>query len=176
MNEPMELATRATSKSRTTVDSKAITSSLAQDVEPGDASEDASASNMAQQADTDAQDMRRMGRSQQFNRTFRQASITSFVALATASWEIGLFVVSPALVNGGRAGLVWSLLWNWVGFLPIYLSMVCLRQVQRSLEDSEVCQADRILVCRPRWLVWRPLQVPSTIGFLSLHQKTVRSS
>ena len=67
--------------------------------------------------------MRRMGKEQQLVRHFRQLSITSFVALATASWEIGLFIISPALVDGGRAGLVWSCLWSWIGFAPIYLSM-----------------------------------------------------
>lgn len=133
----MELVTGVTTKSGTNVDSKAIASTFAKDAESGEGSEDASGSSMAQQTDTDALDMRRMGRSQQFNRTFRQASITSFVALATASWEIGLFVVSPALVNGGRAGLIWSLLWNWAGFLPIYLSMVCSRQAVRGFGNPE---------------------------------------
>lgn len=72
----------------------------------------------------DIRGMQRMGKEQQFERTFRQLSITSFVSLATASWEIGLFIISPALINGGRAGLVWSSLWCWIGFAPIYLSMV----------------------------------------------------
>lgn len=67
--------------------------------------------------------MRRMGKDQQLVRTFRQLSITSFVALATATWEIGLFVISPGLIDGGRAGLLWSCLWCWIGFAPIYLSM-----------------------------------------------------
>lgn len=65
-----------------------------------------------------------MGKEQQFSRNFRQLSLTAFVSLATASWEIGLFIISPALVDGGRAGLVWSSLWCWIGFAPIYLSMV----------------------------------------------------
>lgn len=64
-----------------------------------------------------------MGKDQQLVRTFRQLSITSFVALATATWEIGLFIISPALINGGRPGLVWSCLWCWFGFAPIILSM-----------------------------------------------------
>lgn len=67
--------------------------------------------------------MRRMGKDQQLVRAFRQLSITSFVALATATWEIGLFIISPALIDGGRAGLLWSALWCWIGFAPIYLSM-----------------------------------------------------
>lgn len=73
----------------------------------------------------DIKDMRRMGKKQVLNRTFRQTSITSFVCLATASWEVGLLIISPALIDGGRAGLVWNSLWCWIGFLPIYLSMVC---------------------------------------------------
>jgi hypothetical protein len=71
----------------------------------------------------DIRGMRRMGKEQQLVRTFRQLSLTSFVALATATWEIGLFIISPALINGGRAGLVWSVLWCWAGFAPIILSM-----------------------------------------------------
>jgi hypothetical protein len=72
----------------------------------------------------DIRGMQRMGKEQQFSRNFRQLSLTAFVSLATASWEIGLFIISPALVDGGRAGLVWSSLWCWIGFAPIYLSMV----------------------------------------------------
>lgn len=58
----------------------------------------------------DAADMRRMGKDQQLVRHFRQLSILSFLALANPAWEIGLFVFSPALQNGGRPMLVWSLL------------------------------------------------------------------
>lgn len=71
----------------------------------------------------DARGMRRMGKEQQLVRHFRQMSITSFVALATAAWELGLFLLSPGLINGGRAGLVWNTIWNFVAFGPVYLSM-----------------------------------------------------
>lgn len=71
----------------------------------------------------DAAGMKRMGKQQQLVRHFRFVSTVSFVALATAAWEIGLFVITPGLVDGGRAGLVWNVLWNIVGFGPIYLSM-----------------------------------------------------
>ena len=71
----------------------------------------------------DAAGMKRMGKDQQLVRHFRLLSITSFVALATAAWEIGLFLLSPGLYDGGRAGLVWNALWNFVGFGPVYLSM-----------------------------------------------------
>ena len=54
----------------------------------------------------DAAGRRRMGKDQQLVRRFHLLSITSFVALATAAWEIGLFILTPGLVDGGPAGLV----------------------------------------------------------------------
>lgn len=71
----------------------------------------------------DEADMRRMGKDQQLIRRFRFFSVTAFVAIATAAWEIGLFILTPGLVDGGRAGLVWNAVWNWIGFGPVYLSM-----------------------------------------------------
>lgn len=71
----------------------------------------------------DAAGMRRMGKDQQLIRQFRFISITAFVAIATAAWEIGLFILTPGLVDGGRAGLVYNALWNFVGFGPVYISM-----------------------------------------------------
>jgi choline transport protein len=71
----------------------------------------------------DVADMRRMGKGQQLIRRFRFFSVTAFVAIATAAWEIGLFLLTPGLVDGGRAGLVWNSLWNFIGFAPVYLSM-----------------------------------------------------
>ena len=71
----------------------------------------------------DAAGMKRMGKDQQLVRRFQQFSIISFVAIATAAWEIGLFVISPGLVDGGRSGLVYNTIWNFIGFGPVYLSM-----------------------------------------------------
>ena len=71
----------------------------------------------------DAANMRRMGRTQQLVRNFRVLSVASFVAIATAAWEIGLFEITPGLADGGRPNLLYSALWNWIGFGPIYLSM-----------------------------------------------------
>lgn len=67
--------------------------------------------------------MQRMGKTQELIRRFRQISMISFVAIATAAWEIGLFIISPGLINGGRSGLIYSSIWNFIGFGPIYLSM-----------------------------------------------------
>ena len=71
----------------------------------------------------DAANMARMGVDQQLMRHFRVLSMASFVAIATAAWEIGLFNLTPGLTNGGLPALVYSVLWNFIGFGPIYLSM-----------------------------------------------------
>lgn len=71
----------------------------------------------------DALNMRRMGRTQQLVRQFRLLSVASFVAIATAAWEIGIFTITPGLTDGGRPLLLYSVIWNFVGFGPIYLSM-----------------------------------------------------
>jgi hypothetical protein len=71
----------------------------------------------------DAANMRRMGREQELVRNFRLFSVASFAAVATSVWECAMFQISPALINGGRPGLIYSSIWNFIGFGPIYLSM-----------------------------------------------------
>jgi len=71
----------------------------------------------------DTRDMQRMGHKQQLVRHFRLLSTISFVAVATANWELAVFTLNQGLIDGGRAGLVWSYIWNFAGFLPIVASM-----------------------------------------------------
>lgn len=71
----------------------------------------------------DARAMERMGRKQELVRHFRTLSMVSFVALATSAWETNIFVFTQSLIDGGRPGAIYSLLWSFVGFVPIYLSM-----------------------------------------------------
>lgn len=71
----------------------------------------------------DSRDMRRLGRKQELVRNFRTISIVSFVALATSAWETNIFVFTQGLKDGGRPNVMYSLLWCFVGFIPIYLSM-----------------------------------------------------
>jgi choline transport protein len=71
----------------------------------------------------DQLNMKRMGKNQQLVRHFRVLSMASFVAIATAAWEIGLFNLTPGLTNGGSPSVVYSVLWNFIGFGPIYFSM-----------------------------------------------------
>lgn len=88
----------------------------------------------------DAQNMRRMGKDQQFIRRFRFMTVTSFTAIATAAWELGIFLISSGLVNGGRAGVIWSTLWSFVLFAPIYLSMA--EMVTAAPLQTRAVQAD----------------------------------
>ena len=67
----------------------------------------------------DLKNMRRMGKEQLLTRNFRVMSLAAFSAMCTAAWEIGLFLLTPGLINGGRAGLVWNLIWNFIGFGPV---------------------------------------------------------
>lgn len=71
----------------------------------------------------DAAAMKRMGKDQQLIRNFRTISVIAFTSIASASWEIGLFVLTPALVDGGVSGMCWSIVWSAVGWIPIYLSI-----------------------------------------------------
>lgn len=47
----------------------------------------------------------------------------SFVAMATSVWECGIFSMNQGLIDGGRAGLIWTTVVHSVGFIPIVVSM-----------------------------------------------------
>jgi len=124
--EEVEMVAHPAATTRTSTDIGVIREKLAAiaDVNSADSLEDQDETLKASKSTAgDAEGMRRMGKQQQLVRHFRLVSTMSFVALSTAVWEIGLFVITPGLVDGGRAGLVWNVLWNIVGFGPIYLSM-----------------------------------------------------
>ncbi|KAK5128831.1 hypothetical protein LTR85_000164 [Meristemomyces frigidus] len=71
----------------------------------------------------DAIDMRRMGKQQLLVRRFRQITIAAFIGTTTSAWEYAMFLVSPGLVDGGTAGLLYNVLWSFFGFGAIYLSL-----------------------------------------------------
>ncbi|KAF2761730.1 amino acid permease 2 [Pseudovirgaria hyperparasitica] len=71
----------------------------------------------------DLLDMKRMGKAQQLIRYFRTISAVAFVSLATVSWELNIFFVNQGLRDGGRAGLMYSQIWCFVLFGPVYLSL-----------------------------------------------------
>ena len=78
---------------------------------------------MSKSTNEDAANMQRMGKTEQLVRHFRVFSMACFVAIASAMWENELFNLTPGLMNGGRPGLIYSVLWNFIGFDPIYLNM-----------------------------------------------------
>lgn len=71
----------------------------------------------------DALDMRRMGKEQTLTRRFRQITIAAFIGTTTSAWEYALFLVSPGVVDGGIAGLLYNVIWAMLGFGTIYLSL-----------------------------------------------------
>jgi choline transport protein len=63
-----------------------------------------------------------MGRSQQLVRTFARSPWHPPLRLLQ-QLRIDLFGISPSLTDGGWPALVYSVIWNFIGFSPIYLSM-----------------------------------------------------
>lgn len=63
--------------------------------------------------------MERMGKKQVLVRRFRPMSTFAFNAMATSVWEFGIFSISQGIVDGGRAGLIWTTIIHAIGFLPI---------------------------------------------------------
>jgi hypothetical protein len=125
--EEVEMSSQPSATSRVSTDIGPVREKLTAvaDVNPSDdfLDEQDEAVQRSKSTSGDAADMKRMGKEQQLVRHFRLVSTMSFVAISTAAWEVGLFVITPALTDGGRAGLVWNVLWNIIGFGPIYLSM-----------------------------------------------------
>lgn len=71
----------------------------------------------------DIQDMTRMGKDQSMVRVFKQASLFSFNAILVATWEWSLLANTQGLINGGRAGLLWSYIWVSIGYGLVIASL-----------------------------------------------------
>ncbi|KAM0714979.1 hypothetical protein Q7P37_009444 [Cladosporium fusiforme] len=101
------------------------TREIARDIgEPSKGSENENESDDAMRStNVDRYNMERMGKQQVLVRHFRPMATFSFVALATSVWECGIFSMNQGLIDGGRAGLIWTTLIHAVGFIPIVLSM-----------------------------------------------------
>ncbi|OQO02777.1 hypothetical protein B0A48_11059 [Cryoendolithus antarcticus] len=91
--------------------------------EPKEAAFDVDEVDATKSTSADRFQMERMGKDQVFVRHFKPMATFSFVAMATSVWEFGIFSISQGLVDGGRAGLIWSTIVHAVGFIPIVLSM-----------------------------------------------------
>ncbi|KAF2150891.1 amino acid transporter [Myriangium duriaei CBS 260.36] len=71
----------------------------------------------------DREDMRRLGKKQEFKRVFRTVTLLSFTTIGQVAWQYSLLSNTQALTDGGRAGIVWSLVWTFAGFILISLSL-----------------------------------------------------
>lgn len=71
----------------------------------------------------DQQDMKRMGKKQQFVRSFHIVTSVAFTSCVMGTWELLLATSPPALVAGGTAGLFWSCIWGYSGQSFIVLSL-----------------------------------------------------
>lgn len=74
-------------------------------------------------AKRDLQDMERMGKQQLFRRDFKLFPSFAFVILVQLTWVCLLTSNSEGLIDGGRAGTLWSTIWTFLGFLPVIASL-----------------------------------------------------
>lgn len=65
----------------------------------------------------------RMGKRQELRRKFQMLSAIGFTSCVMGTWEILLTANTLVLVNGGLAGLFWSLIWSHVGQFFVVLSL-----------------------------------------------------
>jgi amino acid permease len=70
----------------------------------------------ASAAKHDDHDMRRMGKTPELRRVFRQVSIMSLTCVIMATWEYLFTANSRGLLNGGPGGMIWSYIWTLTGF------------------------------------------------------------
>ena len=73
--------------------------------------------------DQDKIDMKRMGIRQELGRRFRQISSIAFTTTTMSTWETLLTVNTQGLIDGGLAGLFWSLVWSYIGQAFVVLSL-----------------------------------------------------
>ncbi|KAF1844975.1 amino acid transporter [Cucurbitaria berberidis CBS 394.84] len=67
--------------------------------------------------------MWKMGKTQELVRNFHFVSILGFSMILMASWETILGTAGIGLIDGGTAGMIWTYLIVWIGFLCVNTSM-----------------------------------------------------
>jgi len=71
----------------------------------------------------DVNDMARMGKPQEMKRNFKSVTMFGFSVILMASWEGILSTAAIGLGSGGAAGLIYTNLATWIGFLAVYASL-----------------------------------------------------
>ncbi|KAK2879362.1 hypothetical protein FQN49_000950 [Arthroderma sp. PD_2] len=92
-------------------------------IETGKGNLDVSFNSTDDASNNDQKDMSRLGKPQQFNRNFRFLSTLGFTCTLMATWESILLTSTLALVNGGKAGMVYMYIATFVGFFCSVISM-----------------------------------------------------
>jgi len=90
----------------------------------------------ASAAKHDDHDMRRMGKTPELKRVFRQVSIMSLTCVIMATWEYLFTANSRGLLNGGPAGMIWSYIWTITGF---GLMVVSLAELSSMVSGVMIC-------------------------------------
>lgn len=72
---------------------------------------------------SDQRDMKRMGKKQEFLRNFRIFTTVAFTSCVMGTWEILLTSNYSGLLDGGLAGLWWSMIWCYFGQTFVVLSL-----------------------------------------------------
>ncbi|KAF7195381.1 putative amino-acid permease C15C4.04c [Pseudocercospora fuligena] len=71
----------------------------------------------------DERDMHRLGKVQRLNRSFHYVSILAFTIIVMSVWMTTLTVNVFPLINGGRAGTIWTYLGSWVCMTAVSASI-----------------------------------------------------
>ncbi|KAI9661029.1 MAG: hypothetical protein M1821_009356 [Bathelium mastoideum] len=71
----------------------------------------------------DMQDMKRLGKKQEFKRNFGFLATLGFVSIFQATWEYVLVSLSAGLANGGFAGLFWTFIGTVICYAAIVASL-----------------------------------------------------
>jgi choline transport protein len=115
--------------------------------------------------------MVRSGKQQVLVRHFRPMATFSFVAMATSVWEFGIFSMNQGLIDGGRAGLIWSTVVHAVGFVPIVLSMAEMSSIAPTAGSqyhwvSEFCHPryQKVLSYYTGWISTMAWQAGNAVG------------
>jgi choline transport protein len=71
----------------------------------------------------DHMDMQRLGKKQEFKRTFNFWSSVGFVAIYMATWEFVLISLAPGFTNGGYAGIFWCFITTTAAYSSVVASL-----------------------------------------------------
>lgn len=70
-----------------------------------------------------------------------------FSVILMASWEVMLSTVALGLSNGGSAGLLYTNLATWIGFIGVYASMGEMGSMAPT-SGGQVSNFDKCCICR----------------------------